>query len=149
MNLLCTLQIRYLFIDTHVQSCHVQYQISLVWQSNSSSPGIILRQTHPCPQLYPCLWVSQSTRVTLAVLGLSRDYLPDPCSSHWTAYIHTLVCILIVSVELAVSQLSFWSQKLPMSEQNGNSEIKQKRNWRLHPTAPFPCFAAVYLPLLL
>ena len=57
--------------QTHVQSCLVQYQISLAWQSYSSSLG----QSHLSPSIILGPSLSQNARVTPAVLGLSWDYL--------------------------------------------------------------------------
>ena len=66
------LNVRVEVTSTHVQSCHVQYQISLAWQSNSSSPGLSLDKLTP---VYPWLGVSQNAGVTPAVPGLTWYYL--------------------------------------------------------------------------
>ena len=57
--------------QTHVQSCLVQYQTSLAWQSYSSSLG----QSHLSPSIILGPSLSQNARVTPAVLGLPWDYL--------------------------------------------------------------------------
>ena len=78
---------------THFQWCHVHYQVSLAWQSNFSSPGIILGLPHQLAHLswdYPGTPSPPSTPVaeylcTPELHWQSQDYpgTPSPPAPLW------------------------------------------------------------------